>query len=430
AAVPQPPLHPPPPSPSLLALEYRSAPAAVVGTGGGGGGAGHEVAALSAVQALKLRLQRPTLVLDFGLLLQLVNFVAPSPVLKGSGPRPYETRDIFLPLHMPYYAHGKDVWLSPEVRLLADAPAGGAAPPATGFLHVYDGGGGRLVLPPGLSPAESLPLIVIGANRALKLKNVRIVNCASLPPCLNLGPGAQLQAREEDGVKFVLADPEIDRQHSAVLAAAAEAAAAAAPLSAASASVPAPSVGPPPPVFEMSFDALGASLQVIEAPIGGGGGGGGLLDEVSGGGGGQQSRSGYGTGIESALGLGPTTTAPPSARSPWQGVGGAAAVTSAAGADTTTPRGADTMAAALLDAMAQRLRRRLVLQLDASARLTIQGERQDAEASLRNFTVRTVTVFPAAATAASTASAAGTATVPTPAGGSPPLSKAGSSVSL
>ncbi|GLI59137.1 hypothetical protein VaNZ11_000962, partial [Volvox africanus] len=417
------------PSPSLLALEYRSVAATVVGSCISGGG-GREAAALPGVQALKLRLQRPTLVLDFELLLQIVNFVAPSPVLKGSGPRPYETRDIFLPLHTTYYATGKDLWLSPEVRLLADAPAGGAAPPATGFLHVYDGGGGRLVLPPGLSPAESLPLIVVGSNRALRLRNVRIVNCASLPSCLSLGPGAQLQAREEDGVKFVLADPEVDRQYGAVLAAAAEAAAAAAPLSAASAATPAPTVGPLPPIFEMSFDALGASLHVIEAPIVGGGGGGGLMDEI--GGEGQQARSGYGAGLESALGRGPSTTALPLARSPWQGSGGCGAPASAVPAEAAMPpHSPDAMAAVLVDAMAQRLRRRLVLQLDASARITSRGERQDAEASLRNWTMRTVTLFPAAtATAASVTSATRTTAVPTATGSSLMLSKAESGVSL
>ncbi len=50
-----------------------------------------------------------------------------------------------------------DVWLSPEVRLLADAPD---------VSHfVYDGNGHALVLPPSLHPADLVPLILVGAHR-------------------------------------------------------------------------------------------------------------------------------------------------------------------------------------------------------------------------------------------------------------------------
>jgi hypothetical protein len=75
-----------------------------------------------------------------------------------------------------------DMWLSPASRLLADAPDQAD--------FVYDGGGHRLVLPAGLAESEALPLILIGAGKSMLLRNVRIVNAASLGACLQLGAGA------------------------------------------------------------------------------------------------------------------------------------------------------------------------------------------------------------------------------------------------
>ena len=75
----------------------------------------------------------------------------------------------------------RDLWLSPEARLLADSPG------LEDF--VYDGQGKRLVLPQDISVDEPLPLILIGPGRTLQLKNLKLVHAASLPACLQLGPG-------------------------------------------------------------------------------------------------------------------------------------------------------------------------------------------------------------------------------------------------
>lgn len=77
----------------------------------------------------------------------------------------------------------KDLWLSPEARLLADVPG------VEDF--VYDGQGKRLVLPQDISVEEPLPLILIGPGKTLQLKNLTLVHAASLPACLQLGAGKQ-----------------------------------------------------------------------------------------------------------------------------------------------------------------------------------------------------------------------------------------------
>ena len=79
----------------------------------------------------------------------------------------------------------KDLWLSPEARLLADLPG------VEDFL--YDGQGKRLVLPQDISVEEPLPLILIGPGKTLQLKNVMLVHAASLPACLQLGAGNHLR---------------------------------------------------------------------------------------------------------------------------------------------------------------------------------------------------------------------------------------------
>ena len=78
----------------------------------------------------------------------------------------------------------RDLWLSPESRLLADQPG------VEDF--VYDGQGKRLVLPQDISVEEPLPLILLGPGKTLQLKNVKLVYAASLPACLQLGPGNKL----------------------------------------------------------------------------------------------------------------------------------------------------------------------------------------------------------------------------------------------
>jgi hypothetical protein len=74
-------------APSLLVVEYRSVPPAASGTVSGG----------TAVTALRVRLQQPTLVLDLSLLLRLAGFVAPSSeLLTGVAPRAWSSREVLL----------------------------------------------------------------------------------------------------------------------------------------------------------------------------------------------------------------------------------------------------------------------------------------------------------------------------------------------
>lgn len=61
--------------PSLLMLHLRQ----IKGPGSGSGSAGRVV---QPTQAVRLRMQRPTLVVDVAFIMQLLNFVAPMPVLQ------------------------------------------------------------------------------------------------------------------------------------------------------------------------------------------------------------------------------------------------------------------------------------------------------------------------------------------------------------
>lgn len=89
------------------------------------------------------------------------------------------------PLHAEPYKAGGDAWLSPETRLLADAPA---APEDL----VYDGQGHQLVLPADVTVRDPVPVIVVGPGRTLILKNLTLVHSASLPACLQLAAGEGL----------------------------------------------------------------------------------------------------------------------------------------------------------------------------------------------------------------------------------------------
>ena len=84
-----------------------------------------------------------------------------------------------------------DVWLSPECRLLADAPG------VEDF--VYNGQGHRVLLPEGIQMADPIPLIVVGCGKTLILKNVKIIHAASMHACLDLASGEILPGFHPDG---------------------------------------------------------------------------------------------------------------------------------------------------------------------------------------------------------------------------------------
>jgi hypothetical protein len=164
------------PLPSLLTLQYR----AVNSIG------------LEPAAALQVRLQRPTLVLDVGFIMKVLHFVAPQAGLQGPVPRPYTTHEVHLGPE-PYLAPDH-LWLSPEYRIIADAPGLKDA--------VFDGQGHALVLPAAVPSIEHVPLIVVGRGVTLRLRNVKIINRGGLAGVLSLAPGARLIAEEEDGVSL------------------------------------------------------------------------------------------------------------------------------------------------------------------------------------------------------------------------------------
>ncbi|GMH39652.1 hypothetical protein BSKO_07550 [Bryopsis sp. KO-2023] len=166
-------------TPSLIVLDYNS---------------------IGEEQSVNLRLQRPTLMLELGsqlgFILAVTEFAVPSISLGANMNKEFSTRDILLDEH-PYVAE-TDMWVSPEVRILADRPG------VSKF--VLDGGGHRLILPNGIAPHEMLPMILIGVGKSLQLKNITIVNAGSLGSIVQLGPGGQILMAENDGIEFIEGD--------------------------------------------------------------------------------------------------------------------------------------------------------------------------------------------------------------------------------
>ncbi len=81
---------------------------------------GYESDPAAASQTIKLRLQRPTVTAETGFLLEVAEFFVPSLLLRRSQPIPFRSGDIRLTA-TPHCAQ-QDLWLSPQLRLLADAP--------------------------------------------------------------------------------------------------------------------------------------------------------------------------------------------------------------------------------------------------------------------------------------------------------------------
>lgn len=146
-------------------------------------------------QELKIDLQKPKLSLEPGFLLSLVNFFHPDCNLGLTNLavslqssflceikceiQDFCSHDILL-TETPFKAQ-HDLYLSPEVRLLADSPGV--------QKFVYDGDGHNLILPNGLDPRDSIPLILVGTNKTLHFRNVNIIHSASLSTVLQLKPG-------------------------------------------------------------------------------------------------------------------------------------------------------------------------------------------------------------------------------------------------
>ena len=72
-------------------------------------------------QKLQLRLQRPTITGEVSFMLAVTKFFVPGFALSGAKPIPFRTHD--LRLAAAEFKAEADLWLSPEMRLLADAPS-------------------------------------------------------------------------------------------------------------------------------------------------------------------------------------------------------------------------------------------------------------------------------------------------------------------
>lgn len=89
----------------------------------------------------------------------------------------------------------EDLFLSPEVRLLADRPGVDT--------FIFDGAGHRLILPSDIDPLDALPLILVGVGKTLHFKNLTMVPASSLSSILQLKAGSRILAKEEDQVIFM-----------------------------------------------------------------------------------------------------------------------------------------------------------------------------------------------------------------------------------
>jgi vacuolar protein sorting-associated protein 13A/C len=228
------------PLPSLLTLQYR----AVSSIGG------------QPASALHVRLQRPTLVLDVGFIMKVLNFVTPGAGLQGPMPRPYASHEVHLAPDAPYLAPDH-LWLSPEYRIIADGP---------GLSHaVYDGQGHALVLPSAVPSVEFVPLIVVGRGVTLRLRNVRLINQAGLAGVLALAPGARLLAEVADGVSWHGPEEALRLRNKAGRHIAVQAATQPHELE----QPPGPAQG----AMSIAVHAVGAAVYLIDAHAAGGGAG-------------------------------------------------------------------------------------------------------------------------------------------------------------
>lgn len=140
---------------------------------------------------LDVILQKPLVVLELGFLIDLSAFFVPQFSLAKVDPLPFVSHDIILT--QDEFTLAGDIYLSPAIRILADSKPG---------EYYIDGNGHSIILPYIYDMCTETPLIVIGSNCSLTLKNVKIANAASLDICVKLGPGARLHLPAERGVQL------------------------------------------------------------------------------------------------------------------------------------------------------------------------------------------------------------------------------------
>eukprot|EP00210_Caulerpa_lentillifera_P006209 g5933.t1 len=143
-------------------------------------------------QEFKIDLQKPLACLEPDFLLSLLNFFFPEWNTGTTNLKGFCTHDIHLTDTV--FVAQRDLFLSPEVRLLADRPGVDT--------FVYDGAGHKLILPHNMDPLDAIPLILVGVGKTLHFKNLTIVPAASLSSIIQLKAGSRILADEEDNVQF------------------------------------------------------------------------------------------------------------------------------------------------------------------------------------------------------------------------------------
>lgn len=143
-------------------------------------------------KSLDVILQKPLVVLELGFLSDLTAFFVPQFSFAKSKILPFISGDITFT--DDELSLSSDIWLSPAIRLLADAKPG---------KYCLNGNGHSIFLPNPDFICDEIPLIMVGSRCSLELRNVRIVNSESLDMCVKLGAGASLCFPVENDVVLI-----------------------------------------------------------------------------------------------------------------------------------------------------------------------------------------------------------------------------------
>ena len=141
---------------------------------------------------LDIVLQKPRVALELGFIIDLAAFFWDGFSYSKSEPLPFESADMLL--SGATLCLSEDVWLSPAVRLLADAQPGST--------YSVDGCGHTIFLPDATMLYDDIPLIMIGPDCTLELSNVTLVNADALGAFVRLAPGARLDMSPARGVRI------------------------------------------------------------------------------------------------------------------------------------------------------------------------------------------------------------------------------------
>ena len=145
--------------PSLLFLKFRSK------------GSNSEI---------DLQLQEPRLVGENTFIMNILDFFVPSAI-------PEDVLQCTTISDTEYIAES-DVYLSPVVRIVAMSTERNE--------FIYDGNGSNLVLPKQTMELQTVPLILVGPNKTLLIRNTTIVNFSQMSKCTELQANAKIEFQD------------------------------------------------------------------------------------------------------------------------------------------------------------------------------------------------------------------------------------------